>query len=121
MFNFGFNADLIVTIVITMLVIVFMIIKTYRGGVKQSIQLHHDKIIFDYLIYETEFRFESSSEWELERVGKNWRLTAFMDGSSKLIPISAFPNLLSDVGAFYNLTSVSQQKNATPHVRSQPN
>ena len=107
----GFDPYLTIGAFVATLALTATLLLSYRRGVKQTIQLHPDRIVFDYLTYNQEYRFFSPNEWELTAVGRNWRLTALRDGSSKLVPISAFPALLREVQAYYQLRSTA---GATP-------
>jgi hypothetical protein len=101
MVHFGFDTFLTIGLTGAMLVSVIIPIQTYRRGIKQSIELHQNRMVFDYLTDKLEYRFESLDEWRLGKNGKNWRLVTLKEGSSKLIPISAFPELLTKTRAFY--------------------
>jgi hypothetical protein len=99
MAGFGFNAYLAVAV--GFVVLAWALARTYRRALTQTIQLFPDKIVFDYITYKREYSFSTATEWKLEDAGNNWRLTALTDGSTKSIPISAFPDLGNKVRSFY--------------------
>ncbi|MFT3736404.1 MAG: hypothetical protein QM776_15530 [Rhodocyclaceae bacterium] len=103
MISFGFDPLVTIGAASSMAVLVVVLFRTWRRGLRQNIQLHPSRIVFDYLAYQQEFAFASPREWTLDKVGKNWRLTALKDGSSKHIPVTAFPHLLDEARAFYGL------------------
>jgi hypothetical protein len=101
MANFGFNYFLCFGALCAAVVLAVVMTKTYRQALMQNIQMHSDKIVFDYITYNQSFPFASTSEWKFEKSGKNWCLTALKDGSSKLVPISAFPELQNELRSYY--------------------
>jgi hypothetical protein len=101
MVRFGYEPALAVGSLATIIFMLWALARTYRRGVTQNIQLHPDRIVFDYITYKQEYPFSSASDWKLEMVGKNWCLTGLTDGSSKLIPVSAFPELQNETRNYY--------------------
>lgn len=101
MFRLGFNPDLAFGLLVLLIVLLWAVAKTYRRGLTQTIQLLPDRIVFDYITYLQEYSFGSATEWKLEEAGKNWCLTALKDGSTKLIPMSAFPGLQKEIQNYY--------------------
>lgn len=101
MLRFGFDPYLTFGLLGATVVCLWAFAKAYRRGLTQAIHLLPDRIVFDYITYRQEFSFDSTAEWKLEQAGKNWRLTALKDGSTKLIPMSAFPGLQNETRNYY--------------------
>ena len=79
----------------------FVLSRTCRRGVKQSIVFLPKKIVFDYLAHRNELAFESLAEWEISDETKNWRIVSTKDQSSLLIPKRAFPLFELTVAQIY--------------------
>lgn len=101
MIHFGFDVALAIGFLMAVTIFPWGVAKTYGRALTQTVQLHPDKIVFDYITYNQEYSFGSMAEWKLEKAGKNWRLVALKDGSSKLIPIAAFPELQNAMQDYY--------------------
>ena len=101
MWHSGFNAALATGVAITVIFVLWVLLRTYRNGVKQAIHLHQNKIIFDYITYTQEFSFVSPGEWHISEENGNWKIKSLSDRSFKLVPKSAFPQLKAIAGRFY--------------------
>ncbi|HEY6095165.1 MAG TPA: hypothetical protein VIU93_09475 [Gallionellaceae bacterium] len=112
MWHLRFDTAVAVGVAATFLFLLWVLLRTYRRGVKQAIYLHPDKIIFDYITYTQEFMFGSPGEWRISEEKGNWKIQALSDQSFRLVPKSAFPEFKAIASGFYALDAQATRRGA---------